>query len=127
MKRFLEAQFLLANHETCLILEKMFDFKNVRKQFYFTNNMALGKITDKEKQTLISFYKQNPILWYNADPKNYRNKVKRSLIKVKLVTLFDGKFEEVSWFSSSSRSKVNALRANILNNKQRFQRNKKQK
>ena len=45
------------------------------------------------KTTLIRFYKQNPILWNNADP-NYRNKVKRSHIKVKLVTIFDGKLPE---------------------------------
>ena len=32
-------------------------------------------------------------MWDNADP-NYRNNVKRVLIKVKLVTLFDGKFSE---------------------------------
>ena len=54
-------------------------------QFYFKNNMAQGKMTDEEKQ---SFYKQNPILWENTDP-NYRNKIKRSLIKVKLVALFE--------------------------------------
>ena len=46
-----------------------------------------------KKQTLISFYKQNPILRDNADP-NYKNKVKRSLIKVKLVTIFDGKLSD---------------------------------
>ena len=32
-------------------------------------------------------------MWDNADP-NHRNKVKRPLIKVKLVALFDGKFSE---------------------------------
>ena len=99
MKRFREAQLLLANNKTCLkrpILERMLNLKNVHKQFYFKNNMAQGKMTDEEKQTLISFYKQNPILWDNgdnADP-NYRNNVKRSLIKVKLVTLFDGNLPE---------------------------------
>ena len=50
-------------------------------------------MTDKEKQTLISFCKQNPILWDNAYP-NYRKKVKRYLIKLKLVTLFDSKLSE---------------------------------
>ena len=85
MKRFREAQLLLVNHnhKTCLkcsILERMFDFKNVQNNFI-------------SKTTLIRFYKQNPILWNNADP-NYKNKVKRSLIKVKLVTIFDGKFPE---------------------------------
>ena len=29
--------------------------------------MVQGKMTDEEKQTLISFSKQNPILWDNAD------------------------------------------------------------
>ena len=47
--------------------------------------MAQGKMTDEEKQTLISLYKQNAILWDNVDP-YYRNKVKRFLIKVKLIT-----------------------------------------
>ena len=91
MKRFREAKLLLANHETCLkcsILKRMFGFKNICKQFYFKNNMVQGKMADQEKQRLISFYKQNPILWENADP-NYRNKVKRSFFKGKLVTLFD--------------------------------------
>ena len=91
MKRFRKAKLLLANHETCLkcsILKRMFGFKNVCKQFYFKNNMAQGKMTDQEKQTLISFYKQNPILWENADP-NYRSKVKISFFKGKLVTIFD--------------------------------------
>ena len=49
--------------------------------------MAQGKMTGEEKQTLISFYKQNPLFWDNADP-NYRNKIKTTLIKVKLVTFF---------------------------------------
>ena len=70
MTHFWEAQLLLANHKTCLkrfILERMLDFKNIHKQFYFKNNMVQGKMTDEEKQTLISFSKQNPILWDNAD------------------------------------------------------------
>ena len=62
----------------------MFDLKNVHKQL-FKNNMA------QEKNEKI--YKENPILWNNADP-NYRNKVKRSFIKIKLVTLFDDKYSE---------------------------------
>ena len=90
MKRFCEAKLLLTNHKTCLkrsVLERMFDFKNVHKKFYFKSNMAQAKMTGEEKQTLISFYKQNPLLWDNADP-NYRNKLKTTLIKVKLVTFF---------------------------------------
>ena len=55
--------------------------------------MTQEKMTDEEKQTLISFYKENPILWNKADP-NDRNKVKRSFVKVKLVTLFDDKYSE---------------------------------
>ena len=54
----------------------LFHFKNAHKPFCFKNNMAQGKITDEEKQILISFYKQNPIFGDNADPK-YRNIVKR--------------------------------------------------
>ena len=41
MKRFREAQLLLANRKTCLkcsILERMFNFKNVHKHLYFKNN-----------------------------------------------------------------------------------------
>ena len=59
IKRFREAKLLLANHKSCLkrsTLERMFDFKNVHKQFYCKNNMALGKMTDEEKQTLIIAY-----------------------------------------------------------------------
>ena len=55
--------------------------------------MVQGKVTYEEKQTLISFYKLNTMQWDNANP-NCRNKVKRSLIKAKLVTLSDGKFSE---------------------------------
>ena len=50
MKRFCEAQLLLVNHKTCFkrsILERMFDFENVHKQFYFKNNIAQGKMTDE--------------------------------------------------------------------------------
>ena len=63
------------------ILERLFDFKNVRKQFYFKNKMTQGKMTDEETPTLISFYKQTPTLWDNGDP-NYRDRIKRSLTKV---------------------------------------------
>ena len=55
--------------------------------------MVQGKMTDDKKQILSTFYRQNYILWNKADP-SYRNKVKRSLIKVKLVTIFDGKLLE---------------------------------
>ena len=58
--------------------------------------MAHGKMTDEEKQTLISFYNQNSILWDNADP-NYRNKVKRSPIKVKFFTLLMANFQKSFW------------------------------
>ena len=34
------------------------------------------KMTDEEKQTLIGFYKHNPILWDDADP-NYTSKSKK--------------------------------------------------
>ena len=50
IKRFCEAQLLLVNHKTCFkrsILERMFDFKNVHKQFYFKNNMAQREMTDE--------------------------------------------------------------------------------
>ena len=36
---------------------------------------------------LTDFHEENPILWNIADPK-YRNKIKRSLVKVKLVAPF---------------------------------------
>lgn len=68
----------------------MFDFKNLNKKLYFKNNMSKGKMTGMEKQTLISFYEDN------VDP-YYRNKVKRYLIKVKLVTLFEANFQKSFW------------------------------
>ena len=43
MKRFRHAKLLSANHKTCLkrsIFQRMFDFKNGRKQFSFKNNIA---------------------------------------------------------------------------------------
>ena len=52
VKRFREAQIVLANHKTCLkssILERVCNLKNVNKQFIFKNNMGQGKMTDKEK------------------------------------------------------------------------------
>ena len=52
--------------------------------------MSKGKMTGMEKQTLISFYEDN------VDP-YYRNKVKRYLIKVKLVTLFEANFQKSFW------------------------------
>ena len=55
--------------------------------------MPQEKLTDEEKQILTGFYKENPILWNNADPNN-RNKIQRSLVKVKLATLFDDKYSE---------------------------------
>ena len=64
MKRFQEAQLLLANHKTCLkhsILERMFDFKNVHKEFVSKTTWRMEKMTDEEKQILISFYNQNSI------------------------------------------------------------------
>ena len=69
--------------------------------------MTQGKVTDEEKET-ISFYKPNLILWDNADP-NYRNKGKRSFIKVKLVKLFEGKFSEGFWekYFHSLRTSMN--------------------
>ena len=76
-------QNFLAYHITCLkpsILERMFDFKNVHN--------FISKITWRREKWLTRKNKQNPILWGNTDP-NYRNKIKRSLIKVKLVALFE--------------------------------------
>lgn len=51
------------------------------------------KLSDEEKKILINFYKENPALWNSNDP-HYKNKVQRSLIKVKLVTLFAEKYTE---------------------------------
>ena len=46
MKRFQEAQLLLANHKTCLkhsILERIFDFKNVHKEFFSKTTWRMEK------------------------------------------------------------------------------------
>ena len=90
IKYFHEAQPLLANRKTCLkrsIPERMFDFNNVHKQFFFQKQHGARKI----RETSINY--KHPMLWNNADS-NYRNNVKISLIKVKLLTLFAGEFLE---------------------------------
>ena len=55
--------------------------------------MAELKLSDEEKRNLILFYKENPILWDSND-KYYKNKIQRSLTKVKLASLFDDKYTE---------------------------------
>jgi len=54
---------------------------------------TLPKLSDEEKKTLIKFYKENPALWNSNDP-YYKNKVQRSLVKIKLTTLFEDKYSE---------------------------------
>ena len=51
------------------------------------------KLSDKGKKILINFYKENPAFWNSNDP-HYKNKVQRSLMKVKIVTLFAEKYTE---------------------------------
>ena len=51
------------------------------------------KLSDEEKKILINFYQENPALGNSNDP-HYKNKVQRSLINVKLVTLFAEKYTE---------------------------------
>ena len=51
------------------------------------------KVFDEEKKILINFYKENPALW-NSNHPHYKNKVQRSLIKVKLVILFAEKYTQ---------------------------------
>ena len=53
----------------------------------------LPKSSDEEKKVLIKFYKENPALWNSSDP-YYKNKVQRSLIKTKLLTVFENKYTE---------------------------------
>ena len=53
----------------------------------------LPKLSDEEKKVLIKFYKENPALWNSSDP-YYKNKVQRSLIKTKLLTVFENKYAE---------------------------------
>ena len=53
----------------------------------------LPKLSDEEKKVLIKFYKENPALWNSSDP-YYKNKVQRSLIKTKLLTVFENKYTE---------------------------------
>ena len=54
---------------------------------------ACLKLSDKEKKTYINFCKENPVLGNSEDP-NYKNEVKRSLMKIKLTELFDDKYSE---------------------------------
>ena len=51
------------------------------------------KLSNEEKNILITFYIENPALW-NSNDKHFKKKVQRSLIKVKLVTLFAEKYTE---------------------------------
>ena len=51
------------------------------------------KLSNEEKNILITFYIENPALWSSND-KHFKKKVQRSLIKVKLVTLFAEKYTE---------------------------------
>ena len=53
----------------------------------------LPKLSDEEKKVLIKFYKENPALWNSSNP-YYKNKVQRSLIKTKLLTVFENKYIE---------------------------------
>ena len=53
----------------------------------------LPKLSDEEKKVLIKFYKENPALWNSSDP-YYKNKVQRSLMKTKLLTVFENKYTE---------------------------------
>ena len=50
------------------------------------------KLPDKEKITLINFYKHNKALW--SSYVNYQNKEEKSAVKEDLVSLFGGKFSE---------------------------------
>ena len=56
----------------------------------------LPKLSDEEKKVLIKFYKENPALWNSTtitDP-YYKNKVQRSLVKTRLLTVFENKYTE---------------------------------
>ena len=53
----------------------------------------LPKLSDEEKKVLIKFYKENPALRNSSDP-YYKSKVQRSLIKTKLLTVFENKYTE---------------------------------
>ena len=53
----------------------------------------LPKLSDEEKKVLIKFYKENPALWNSSDP-YYKNNVQISLIKTKLLTVFENKYTE---------------------------------
>ena len=53
----------------------------------------LPKLSDEEKKVLTKFYKENSALWNSSDP-YYKNKVQRSLIKTKLLTVFENKYTE---------------------------------
>ena len=53
----------------------------------------LPKLSDEEKKVLIKFCKENPALRNSSDP-YYKSKVQRSLIKTKLLTVFENKYTE---------------------------------
>ena len=67
------------------------------KEKHLFSNLKIAetevKLSDEEKKILIKFYIENPALW-NSNDTHYRNKVQRSLIKVKLITLFAEKYTE---------------------------------
>ena len=79
-------------------------------------------MTNEEKKHYLVFYKQNLIFWDNADP-SYRNKVERYLIKVKLVTPFDGKFSKEfleKCFHSCKTSMIGEMKKSTNGNKSKW-------
>ena len=50
-----------------------------------------NKLSDEEKLQLLSFYRENPVLWSSENP-FYHNKAQRNSAKEKLLELFTGKY-----------------------------------
>ena len=50
-----------------------------------------NKLLDEEKTQLLSFYRENTLLWSSENP-YYHNKARRNSTKEKLAELFEGKY-----------------------------------
>ena len=86
-------------------------FQKFAQTVFFQKQHGTGKNdwpVQTNKQTLINSYKQNQILRDNADP-NYRNKVKRSLIKVKSVALLTANFQKEYRYRNLHEAKLREL------------------
>lgn len=85
------------------------------------------KLSDEEKRTLLSFYKENPVLWDSTNPYS-RNKEMKDSLKNKLSELFDNNYscEQLEKTYHSSRAsmlrevKKNAAGSNLPSKQWKF-------